>query len=149
MVSHTQIGMDAVKYNGSATSCVIETMSAYPQKTNTTDEPTIANTEAMLFREPRKMIGTRLQISQVPVISQMISVNRLWVPANAAAESRIANGIRPVKKARTVEIPYSTRPLAVRNCTLAHRLEDSSGAHASTNAHRDNAVLRLSSRHLA
>jgi hypothetical protein len=105
MFSQAYIGIGAVKYNGSETSCTAEMISPYPQKTRTTDEPTIANTEATLFREPRKMTGTRLQLSQAAVIRQMILANRLWVPANPAAESRIANGIRPVKKARTVETP--------------------------------------------
>jgi hypothetical protein len=51
------------------------------------------------------MIGTSLQLSQLAVARQMILRNRLWIPANPAAESRIANGIRSAKKAGTVKTP--------------------------------------------
>ena len=80
-------------------------MSAYPQRIDTADELAIANPEGKLLLEPREMIAMRLQIVQAPNISQTIHANRLLVPANIAAATQDTNDIKPVRKARMVEIP--------------------------------------------
>ena len=106
MASHAQAEIGAVKYNGSFT-CWLEAkrMSPYPQRRDTADEPAIAHPDGKLFREPRKMIAMRLQTIQAPVTSKKIHPIRLVAaPANIAAATIGTNAIRPVTKARTVEI---------------------------------------------
>jgi len=80
-------------------------MSAYPQRIDTADELAIANPEGKLLLEPGEMIAMRLQIVQAPNISQTIHASRLLVPANIAAATQDTNDIKPVRKARMVEIP--------------------------------------------
>lgn len=106
MVSHAQAETGAVKYKGSST-CLpdIKKVSAYPQRIDTADELAIANAKGKLFRELREMIAMRLQIVQAANISQTIRANGLLIPANIAAATQDTDDIKPVRKARMVEIP--------------------------------------------